>query len=207
MLMNGADDGPTMIEFDDATLVLRSRSGDRLAFEQLVRRTARSLFAKIYVDVADPHRTQDLVQETFLRAWKKLDSLSDPNLFRAWLHSITRSVVIDAGKREKSKKRGWLVRRKTGDEAELSAVADARPSPIESADASEQRTKLLQLLRELPKDYRDVLTLRYIAGADYDEIAKQLSISNGSLRGLLSRGMKLLREKMNEKDSPQMGHR
>ena len=52
------------------------------------------------------------------------------------------------------------------------------------------------MLKELPQEYRDVLSLRYLAGADYETIARQLAISNGSLRGLLSRGMKMLREKM-----------
>ena len=52
-------------------------------------------------------------------------------------------------------------------------------------------------LKSLPEEYSLPLTLRYIAGADYETIGRQLGLSNGSLRGLLSRGMARLREKLN----------
>jgi len=64
---------------------------------------------------------------------------------------------------------------------------------------------VLSILKSLPREYQDVLSLRYLAGADYATIAKQLAISNGSLRGLLSRGMKLLREKLGEGTADERG--
>ena len=62
------------------------------------------------------------------------------------------------------------------------------------------RERVLAILRSLPEEYRVPLMLRYLAGADYDAIARQLALSNGSLRGLLQRGMKMLREQMRRGD-------
>ena len=62
--------------------------------------------------------------------------------------------------------------------------------------AQQQSGQVLEVLRSLPDDYRLPLTMRYIGGADYETIGKQLGLSNGSLRGLLNRGMSKLRQKM-----------
>ena len=70
------------------------------------------------------------------------------------------------------------------------------PGPPEASELHEERQHVLAMLKELPPEYRDVIALRYLAGADYNEIGRQLAISNGSLRGLLSRGMKMLRERI-----------
>ena len=95
-----------------------------------------------------------------------------------------------------AQKRGSNARR--GNAADLSDVPDPNPSPAEQAALGDERARALKLLDSLPPDYRLPLLLRYIGGADYDEIGKQLAISNGSLRGLLQRGLKLLRERMKE---------
>src|SRR5262249_5748694 len=104
-------------------------------------------------------------------------------------------VALDAAKSESRKKRSGFWR---GSDQQLMKLADANPAPPESVEKDEQRQRMLAVLRELPPEYRDVLTLRYLAGADYDTIGKQLALTNGSLRGLLNRGMKLLREKLHE---------
>ena len=66
---------------------------------------------------------------------------------------------------------------------------------------TDERRRIMSLLQNLPAEYREPLMLRYLGGADYETIGRQLAISNGSLRGLLQRGMKLLRDKMREKES------
>ena len=187
----------TETETDEA-LVGRSRRGDRAAFEELVRRTARLVYARAYLEAGDAHRAEDLVQETFLTAWRKIAQLGDTSGaagFRAWLMAILHSVTIDSVRRENRKKR----KRPGGSPAALEAgmrIADGAPTPLESAQTKEERQQALSVLRSLPQEYRQVLTLRYLGGADYESISRQLALSNGSLRGLLHRGMAMLREQM-----------
>src|SRR5438105_4942448 len=71
-------------------------------------------------------------------------------------------------------------------------------SPEEQAQRAELRERVLAVLRSLPEEYRLPLTLRYLAGADYETIGTQLGLSNGSLRGLLHRGLKMLRARLPE---------
>ena len=189
----------------EQALISRSRRGDRAAFEELVRRTARLVYARAYLETGDGHRAEDLVQETFLLAWRKIDQVTDPSGFRPWLMSILHSAVVDAARRGGRRKRGGG--RPPGAADEMLSVADGSPTPAESAESREQRERALSVLRSLPEEYRQVLMLRYLAGADYDTIATQLALTNGSLRGLLHRGLALLRKQLELKDEPPMGHR
>lgn len=179
-----------MDETEEA-LVRRSQALDRPAFEELVRRTARLVFSRIYLETGDVHRAEDLTQETFLTAWRSIYQVSEPSGFRTWLLAIARTTVIDALRRERRKKRGR--ERVNGDDV-FPKLADPNAGPAQNAESREERERVLGLLRSLPEEYREPLTLRYVAGVDYDTIGQQLGLSNGSLRGLLHRGMARLRE-------------
>ena len=72
----------------DETLVRRSQGLDLAAFEELVRRTARMVFARLYLETGDMHRAEDLSQETYLIAWRSIQQVQDPGGFRAWLMTI-----------------------------------------------------------------------------------------------------------------------
>src|SRR4051794_14535508 len=96
--------GPAMIETDES-LVLRAQGGDRGAFEELVRRTSRLLFARLYLETGDAHQAEDLLQETLLRAYHALAWLNDPATLRGWLLTIAHNVLTDAIRRESRRKR------------------------------------------------------------------------------------------------------
>ena len=178
----------------EVDLVERSRTGDRAAFEELVRRTSGYLFARLYLETGDPHRSEDLLQETYLSAYRALPGLANQNGFRSWLWSIAQHAVIDAARHDQRKKRQADFAGPTA----LQLVAGSQPTPDESAEKREERDRVLGILRSLPEEYRLPLTLRYLGGADYESIQLQLGLTNGSLRGLLHRGLKLLREKLGE---------
>ena len=185
-----------------SALVRQAQHGDRAAFESLVRATARMLYARLYLETGDRQRTEDLVQETYLIAWRSIDQLHDlPDAsgFRRWLFSIARTVRIDAGRHDLRKKRGRdrIVGGGDRDADVLAGVRDPGLSPSEQSEQNETHDRLLGLLRVLPEEYRAQISMRYLAGADYATVCKQLGLSNGSLRGLLSRGMNRLRQLMN----------
>jgi RNA polymerase sigma-70 factor (ECF subfamily) len=177
----------------EETLVQSARGGDRAAFEELVRRTSRLLFARLYLETGDRHRAEDLVQETLLVAFRSLRGLTDAAGFRAWLLKIAQNVAIDAVRRDKRQKRTAPPR---SGYTELASVPAKTAQPEANAEREEMRGQVLAVLRSLPEEYRLPLTLRFIAGADYDTICTQLGLTNGSLRGLLHRGLKLLRTKL-----------
>src|SRR5438132_11264582 len=176
----------------EANLVQNAQRGDRAAFEELVRRTSRLVFARLFLEVGDAHRAEDLLQETLLCAFHSLRELNNPEGFRPWLLKIAQNVAIDAARREQRKKRN------AGDRVSLENLPTQSTAPDAELQREETRKRVLALLRSLPEEYRLPLTLRYLGGADYDLICVQLGLTNGSLRGLLHRGLKLLRDKLHQ---------
>ena len=177
----------------EETLVHKARSGDRSAFEELVRRTSRLVFARLYLETGDVHRTEDLLQETLLTAFRSLNKLAEPRAFRCWLLTIAQNVLTDTIRREQRKKRAAPP---PAGLAALVQVADKSPPPDEQLARRELQAQVLAVLRSLPEEYRLPLTLRYLTGADYETIQMQMGVTNGSLRGLLHRGLKLLQERL-----------
>ena len=178
--------------WSDGELAQASKRGKREAFEELVRRTSLLVYSHLLLELNDSHKAEDLTQETYLNAWRAIEQMSDPSGFRAWLLTIARSVLVDHHRRNSRKKRAG---KHTGPEI-LDTLAGAAPEPSEQIELTEARERALQVLRAMPEDYRRPLMLRYLGGADYEDIGRQMGITVGALRGLLSRGMALLRNEM-----------
>jgi RNA polymerase sigma-70 factor (ECF subfamily) len=176
----------------ESALAVRAQNGDRAAFEELVRRCSRLVFTRLYVETGSVHQAEDLLQETFLLAYRSLHRLAEPARFRPWLLTITHNVLIDAARRDARKKRTSPA----ATDSPVNAAADSGASPDEAAHQEEARQRVLAALRSLPEEYRMPLALRYLTGADYDAIGEQLGLTNGSLRGFLHRGLKMLRDRL-----------
>lgn len=177
----------------EESLVRRAQKGDHASFEELIRRTSRLVYARLYLELGDRHRTEDLVQETLFTAYRAIGKLADPSQFRSWLLKIAQNVLFDSIRHDRRKKRSAPP---GAQEQPLDAMISNSPQPEEALQQAETRQQVLSVLRSLPEEYRLPLTLRYIGGEDYDAIGLQLGLSNGSLRGLLHRGLKLLRTKL-----------
>jgi RNA polymerase sigma-70 factor (ECF subfamily) len=179
-----------MIE-SEVDLVQRARAGDRAAFEELVRRTSRLVFTRLYVETGCVHQSEDLLQETMLQAYRSLHRLAEPAAFRPWLLTISHNVLIDAARRDARQKRST-----PSTSNPLAAMPASGPPPDEAAHREETRQRVLIALRSLPEEYRMPLALRFLTGSDYGAISEQLGLTNGSLRGFLHRGLKMLRERL-----------
>jgi RNA polymerase sigma-70 factor (ECF subfamily) len=176
----------------DKTLVIRARGGDRSSFEELVRRTSRLLFARFYLETGSSNRAEDLVQETFLLAFRSLHQLSDPALFRSWLLTLARNVRIDEVRKSTRIKRLAPV----AAEYSLGELPSSEPSPDERALREEMRLQVLEVLRTLPEEYRLPITLRYILGIDSEAISEHLGTTKSAVRSMLYRGLKVLRNRL-----------
>jgi RNA polymerase sigma-70 factor (ECF subfamily) len=184
----------------EIALVRKARDGDRPAFEELVRRTSRLVFARLYLETGDRQRSEDLLQETLLTAYRRLRGLEDAKNFRSWLLTIAQNLAVDALRFDQRKKRaaGTAAGRAGINTPMLANVPSKSPGPDQELEREETRAAVLAVLRSLPEEYRMPLTLRYISGADYESICLQLGLTNGSLRGLLHRGMKILRTELQQ---------
>ena len=163
---------------EDAALVERARDGDAAAFSRLYDRYARAVHGMLLARVPRGD-VDDLVQDVFLTAWRRLDGLRDPAAFGGWLTMIARNRAVDFH-------RNAVQAVELPDHLQAAGRADA-PADAHAA---------LEAIRSLPEAYRDTLVLRLVEGLTGPEIAERTGLTAASVRVNLHRGMKLLREKL-----------
>jgi RNA polymerase sigma-70 factor (ECF subfamily) len=159
----------------DARLVARIRAGDDDAFETLVGQYQAPLFRYLRGFVGDAEQARDLVQETFLRAYKSLGSLEDPALLRSWLYRIAHNQACSVLRRRRLI--SWLPL--------LPAHQTGGPSPDRSAI---EAARVEEALGRVPTDQRAPLLMHLVAGFSYAEIAALLNVTEGTVRMRISRG-------------------
>jgi RNA polymerase sigma factor (sigma-70 family) len=173
----------------DAELVALARSGESAAFEELVRLYERSTRALAYSLVGDPAEAQDLAQEAFLRAFRNLDLLADPQKFAPWLRRVTFGVCIDWVRTF----RPQLYRLETpADELARLAAPSGELSPLEYVERRELTERVMRALAELPSRYRTPLTLYHIDGLSHEKVARALDVPVGTVRSLVARARQKL---------------
>lgn len=169
-----------------AELAGRVRLGDRAAFTALYERCARSVHAVLATRIA-ADEAEDCVQEVFLKAWRARGELREPGRIGAWLVSIARREAI-AG-----------LRRRAKSEELPETHADARAA---DQGRGELGALVLDELRALPEAYRETLALRLLGEHSGDEIAALTGLTVGSVRVNLSKGMQMLRERLQRRGLP-----
>jgi RNA polymerase sigma factor (sigma-70 family) len=178
-------EGMSSIQIDptDEVLLRHSLSGDLNAFSAIVSRYQSLICSLAYSRTGNLSTSQDLAQDTFLTAWRNLNSLSDARNLKAWLCGILRNLSASAYRSEHKHE----------------ALPDTLTSPDnpEATAVSQQEESLLwQTLSTLPENYREPLILFYRNDCSITEVATQLDLSEDTVRQRLSRGRALLRQEL-----------
>lgn len=152
--------------------------GEEDAFALLYARYARTIHGLLLARVPRLD-VDDLVQDVFLIAWRRLDSLRDPAAFGGWLAMIARNRATDFHRQA----------------VQVTELPDGLEASGSTGAAVEAR-HVLDVIRTLPEAYRETLVLRLVEGMSGPEIAARTGLTAASVRVNLHRGMKLLRERL-----------
>jgi len=162
-------------------LVRLAQTGDRVAFGELVERFQGAVYAMALTRVRDPGEAQELAQEVFVHAMRKLPQLRDPRCFAGWLRKITARMAIN-----RLTRRGPVG---CGDPALLDTVAGDVVGPPEQLERAEARAELHAGLRRLKAGDRATLEAFYLRG----ESLKQMSRTTGAPIGTVKRRLHVAR--------------
>jgi RNA polymerase sigma-70 factor (ECF subfamily) len=180
---------PHALSIDEKRLVARAQSGDRAAFEELVRIYAERLHAVVLRLCANGHDAEEVTQEAFLRAWRAIDRFDGRSQFFTWLYRIGVNEAKRHGKRRQARMHVVSI-----DEAPHRELTDVSESPETRARQSEARAALEAAVRALPIDYRAPLVLRDIAGLSTTEAAEILGLSEAAFKSRLHRARVSVRD-------------
>ena len=195
MLINpnkdGPHDGPCPAAAGDAALVAASLAGDRAAFGHIVTRYQALLCSIAYSSLGNLAHSEDLAQEAFVEAWKKLARLQEPDKLKSWLCGILRFKLSHHHRRES---RQPISRAEDLDHA--SHLASNTPDAEDYTMKEEEQALLWQSLEKVPETYREVLILYYREHRSVAHVADELDLTEAAVKQRLSRGRRMLQERV-----------
>ena len=179
-----------MEQENDVQLISRILAGDDTAFSALVEKYQKGIHALVWRKIDDFHIAEELTQDTFLNAYKKLSTLKDPSQFAGWLYVIANRLCINWNQRNKSKMQSLAST--PLEEIEHSSYNHHVLAQRE-VEATERRHHLVKtLLEKLPESERTVITLYYLGGMKSKDIGKFLGVSVHTVTSRLQRARKRL---------------
>ncbi|HTY39777.1 MAG TPA: RNA polymerase sigma factor [Candidatus Paceibacterota bacterium] len=149
---------------------------------------ADAIYRHCYYRVYSKEKAEELMQETFLRAWQYVEKGTDVGNIRALLYRIATNLIIDASRRQK--------------EESLDAMIEESPAaePVQGGRELEEKNIFLKdaiaALKDLPSDYGAILTMRYIDDLDIVEIAEALDLTPNHVSVKINRATKALKDKL-----------
>jgi RNA polymerase sigma-70 factor (ECF subfamily) len=161
----------------------------RADFESLYERYSREVWALAYARWMNADTAMDIAQETFLRLWKQLESGETILNPRAWLLRVARNLAEDHAK-------SAFRRNGTHPPQTMNGVQAHDPLPLESLEREETFAQLRDVLEQMPKADREILTLRYALDYETGEIAELLSVNATAVHMRLSRARQRLAERL-----------
>ena len=155
------------------TLIYRAQTGDEEAFAELMREYYPFVYTIVIGGVNNPHDAEEVVQDTFLSAYRGLTQLEDTTKFKSWLAEIARNCA-----------RQWL-RKQRGETVPLNEVSEGilqtEDSPDEQLTRQEQRELIRRTMETLPQKDRDIARAFYLEGVSYDELIRAHGLSYNAI--------------------------
>ena len=177
---------------DDVQLIRKTLLGDDSAFAALVEKYQKDVHALVWRKIGDFHHAEEITQDTFLQAYKKLETLRDPKSFAGWLYVIANRLSLNWMERSKPKTTMQSVEDTSIVEIEESDYIHHTMNQRE-ADAEEHRSEVVKkLLEKLPESERTVVTLHFLGEMTTKEIGNFLGVSVNTIKSRLRRGCERL---------------
>lgn len=189
----------------DAELVVLCQEQDAAAFEELVRRHERSVYALLYKLAPDWSDTADLAQEAFVRMWRGICNLQNPHAFRAWLNQIVTHLFYDElRKRPRQLPTVSMDYSYEHDDEEEPTrdIPDSSACPAEIAERKELSELIRGAMDTLPEHFRTAIVLRELQGLSYEEIAQITDTDLGTVKSRIFRA----RSKVQQLLQPYLDH-
>jgi RNA polymerase sigma-70 factor (ECF subfamily) len=184
------------MEMTDLAAVSRARGGDADAFRDLVQRHSRTIFRVAYRMTGNEHDADDVVQETFLRAYRQIEKFEERANFGTWLHRIAVNCSLDL-LRSRSRHEKHRITDKDDEDGEMTREFESTdPQPDRLLLSAELKEHVLVALDRLSGNERTAFMLRHFEGMPVEQIGKTLGIQVNAAKHTIFRAVRKLRESL-----------
>jgi RNA polymerase sigma factor (sigma-70 family) len=177
-------------------LIRAALSGDQSAYEGLMKRYHHGIYVMIYQMIKNREETEDLVQETFMKAFNALGYYNDQFAFSTWLYKIAYNNCIDTIRKRKLKTMPLDRPIQHSDGESAQDIRDDSTSPEKNYLYAENRRVIQEAIDGLPEIYRGVIRLRHQEERSYEEISEILKLPIGTVKARIFRAREELKKKL-----------
>jgi RNA polymerase sigma-70 factor (ECF subfamily) len=176
------------MQLDDAAAVAQAKGGDQEAFRVLVERHSRSIYRLAYRMTGKPEDAEDVVQETFVRAYKQLVRFEARSNFATWLYRIGFNCSIDYMRARPHRESA-----ESHDTLERLSPGDSGPSMDDKVFAGQIGEKVQDALKDLSPQERAAFLMRHYHGCSIEEICEALGLKSNAAKHSIFRAVKKMR--------------
>jgi len=180
------------MELTDRAFVARARAGDADAFRVLVERHGRTLFRLAYRMTGNEQDAEDVVQESFLRAYRQLAKFDERASFGTWLYRIAANCSLDTVRARKRRPEPAVSADPEIPDA-VAELASEAPTPERQTLSSEVRQRLADAMKDLSATERTAFVLRHFEGLRIEEVSRVLECQPGAAKHSVFRAVQKLR--------------
>lgn len=180
------------MELSDSVAVAQARAGDSSAFRVLVERHSRNLFRLAYRMTGNQQDAEDVVQETFLRAYRQLSKFDDRAGFGTWLYRIAANCSLDMIRARKRRNERQEQAEEEAPDA-IQTLPDLAPTPDRLAMSSETERRVAGALNDLSEMERTAFVLRHYEGMCIEDIGRTLGVQPNAAKHSIFRAVQKLR--------------
>ena len=183
------------MELTDAAAVSKARAGDADAYRVLVERHSRSLFRLAFRMTGNQQDAEDVVQDSFMRAYKQLGKFDERASFGTWLYRIAANCSLDLVRSRKRRSEHLAPQEAEGSEFDetVTALPSPDPTPERMALSSEVRSRVEQAMQELSPTERTAFVLRHFEGMCIEDVSRVLECQPGAAKHSVFRAVQKLR--------------
>jgi len=191
---NEPGEGWKDVQLTDEQLVNKFKEGNREAFEELVGRYEKRIYNLAYRFTGNHADAGDLAQEAFIRVYRALPKFRAESSFSTWIYKVAANVCRDELRKQRKRKSISLENMEVN-QGEI-AIADGAQSPEEVVERRDLQVRVQKYINQLSEEQRLILVLREMQNLSYEEIARVLECSLGTVKSRLSRARTALKNKM-----------
>jgi RNA polymerase sigma-70 factor (ECF subfamily) len=181
------------MELNDAAYVTRARSGDSDAYRVLVERHSRSLFRLAFRMTGNQQDAEDVVQESFLRAYRQIGKFDERASFGTWLYRIAANCSLDLVRARKRRSERQASTQDGEVEDVVASLPSGDPTPERMALSGEVRVRVLEAMNDLSPTERTAFVLRHFEGLCMEEVSRVLECQPGAAKHSVFRAVQKLR--------------
>lgn len=181
-------------------LVQRALRGDETAYQELMEKYYQMIYRLIYQIIKNREETEDLVQDSFMKAFRALPEFDPQYAFSTWLYKIAYNTCIDTIRKRKLKivSLDHPLRESENQSPLSSEMKNEQLSPEETLLFSEKQKHLQKAIEKLPEIYRQVIILRHQEELSYEQISEMLALPVGTIKARIFRAREMLKKALKE---------